>query len=159
MPIATSPPTGMTAAQKAITFYCSQATAELSNEVILNTMLSDTLVHSHDALVSSKSNASYEVLKTITLNIPIEKVRVKWTMIIDTGVTAKTKIYKNGVALGSEHTTTVNNTVESEDLTFSGNANDTLELWGYRSAGINKYGVHSFRLYATWGNSDVGVNS
>jgi len=149
MPIATSPPTGMTVAQKAAPFITLGSTAELTGEIVMTLSPSDTLQHSHDELVHIDM-AVYTKVKTITLAYAIAQCRIKFDMNASTGVTGYARIYKNGVAIGTERSTISSSMVTFTEDFAALNAvkNDTIELWAYRT-GANFANVQNFRLYFT----------
>jgi len=97
-------------------------------------------------------NGSYAVVKSIRIHADgIYRVSFDIKM-YNTG-TSYGKIYKNGVAYGTERSNATSTYVTfTEDLSFS--AGDTVELWRYNSGGGGTY-VRNFRLYAVEGTEIV----
>lgn len=139
------------------------AIAELSNKYAI----SDDLLHSHDAEYWGTA-ASYTKKKTITLDtlsLSPSTIRVKFDLKAESGTTGYGRVYKNGVAIGTEQSTTSTSYVTfSEDLSFE--MGDTLELWVKDgTAGSTFVGCVNFRVYGTTAvltlkeaveNSDMG---
>ena len=109
------------------------------------------VVTESDALIASSDTertepaTSYVKHKAIVVALP-GKYRVKFDLkSADTG-TVKGKIYKNGVALGTEQQTTgTTYETKSEDLDFE--ANDSVELYLMGAPGGNYSIARNFRLY------------
>ena len=71
-------------------------------------------------------------------------IRIKFDLLATSG-TAHGKIYINGIAAGTDQTTTSSSYVTySEDLSV--NNGDTIELWCYNSIPANS-NIRNFRLY------------
>lgn len=113
---------------------------------------SDTLKHSNDALKSA-TTTSYVKVKEILLVHPMPACRVKFDLYTDGGAYAAFgKIYKNGIAIGTERST--NNT---ETTTFSEDfadfvATDLIQVYAKRTPTAVAY-VQNFRLYYNRGIS------
>mgnify|MGYP000856854040 CR=1 FL=1 len=109
---------------------------------------SDNLLASHDAEQTMRGT-SYVKLKTIT--IPSGgQFRIKFDLHSSDGFTACARIYRNGVAVGTERRTTSSSYVtQSEDISGF-QAGDTVELWA-RMIGTSNWDVYvrNFRLYGT----------
>jgi hypothetical protein len=95
---------------------------------------SEDLRNSHDAEVGTYANTAYEKKKTITLDNGISGVLTfKFALWSNSGINETYgKIYKNGVALGTEqhHSDSGTYNTYSEDLNVGTmEAGDTLELW------------------------------
>ena len=118
---------------------------------------SDNLRASNDA-VASITSSSYTKLKSITVpkHYYSAILRVKFDMaeIPAGGPTAYGQVYKNGVAIGTEQSTTSGTYVTfSEDIDFGElNEGDTIELWAKDDAG-NTAMVEHFRIYGR----DIGL--
>lgn len=92
-------------------------------------LISDKLVLSHDA-VASMVGLTYVKQKTITLAMPTgtDTIRIKFDLKSGGWGTGFGRIYKNGVAVGTERSTNSSTyATHSEDLEFADG--DTLELW------------------------------
>ena len=90
------------------------------------------------------SYSTWTKLKAFT--VPISGTyRVKFSIIARTGDTGYGRIYKNGVELGTQQTSTngASYVVFSEDLVF--NAGETCELWGRGSTSWADF--TNFRMY------------
>lgn len=105
--------------------------------------------NSHDAEATSTS-ASYVKVKTITLTYGLVGVArflfdLK-TSDAGTPTPAYGRIYRNGVALGTEQSDVTGAYVtKSEDITQNWNPGDTVELW-VKIAGGNTVSVQNFRI-------------
>ncbi len=109
---------------------------------------SDTLRHSHDAEADTNLTA-YTKLKTITFASGLSaNYRVKFDLKGgDATHIGYGRIYKNGVALGTEQTDITGGYVtKSEDLTTTLSPGDTLELWAKIAPSGIVY-VRNFRVY------------
>lgn len=71
--------------------------------------------------------------------------RVKFTLWMTGGTTGRGRIYKNGVAFGTERTGTTTPTEYSEDLVFS--AGDLIQIYVIRDSGGDSIICSNFRLY------------
>jgi hypothetical protein len=122
-----------------------------SDTTLLQNAATNTLRHSHDAEATTLSN-TYAKLKTITFANGLRggfRVKFDYRQTDGTGTTAIARIYKNGVAVGTEagKTSTAYSTV-SEDFTISLGAGDTLELWAKTATGSTpSCKVQNFRVY------------
>ena len=120
---------------------------------VIAKVASDNLRNSHDVEAETASG-TYVKLKTMTFNAKLTgTIRVKFDLRDgDTG-TAYGKLYKNGVACGTEQSVSGPIAVtKSEDLTDTFSINDTLEVWGYVITGI-ACRISNFRLY--YDNADI----
>jgi hypothetical protein len=112
-------------------------------------LTSDNILQANDAVVAYSATVTYAKLKTIqllTLRRQRETIRTYFEMeTSNSTVTAYGRVYKNGVAFGTERSTTSTSYVSfSEDLLFA--EGDTVELWGHvSSTGYNEY-VRNFRI-------------
>lgn len=116
---------------------------------IINKAASANVRNSHDAEATSTS-ASYVKVKTITLsNGLVGQQRFLFdlkTSDAGTPETAYGRIYRNGVALGSEQTDVTGGYVtKSEDITQTWNPGDTCELWVKIGNG-DTVSVQNFRI-------------
>ena len=110
--------------------------------------ISSVVLHGHDAEGSSTST-TYVKVKTITISVlaptPIV-IRTYFEMRRGAGVDyVYGRIYKNGVAVGTEQST--NSTAfpsSTEDLSFA--EGDTLELWVNRGAATDAVHYRNFRV-------------
>jgi len=109
---------------------------------------SGTLRHSHNAEVNSTGN--YELVKTITFtNGLLGTSRIGFDTAMSGVGTSKARLYRNGVALGTDNNVTASYpTTETfaEDITQTWNPGDTLELRLYASAGVTTY-ASNFKVY------------
>ena len=162
MPLASGAPQGMTAAQKEVKYLTEGSTGELSNEVSLKYAVGEVLTHSHDAEASTDS-ASYVKLKTITLTKAFAMLRIKFDMKMESGgINAYGRVYKNGVAVGTEQGSASETYVTySEDITGNWAIGDTIELWGWNdwSGAARLTYVKNFRVFGMLIYSSIGSNS
>lgn len=108
---------------------------------------SDTLRYSSDAEVSTASG-TYTVVKTITLTQAVNAARIKFDIKSQAGVIAYGKIYKNGVAIGTEQSTTGTSfATKSEDITIAAGIGDSIQLYGKNDDGIHEVYYRNFRIY------------
>ena len=133
-------------------------------------VISDDLLHSHDAEASTAS-ASYVKLKTITLTglYPTPStLRIKFDMKGETVPGFEKvwgRIYKNGAGFGTEQeSSSTTYATFSEDLSFA--EGDTLEIWGREACiGADICYIENFRVYGTDKlslanaiiNTDIGI--
>ena len=122
--------------------------------------VSDTLRHSHDAEVSG-AYQSYEKVKTITFPDGIKgTLRFKWDMHCDSIFYCFGKIYKNGVAIGTQKGVDGGawETVIDDIDVGTVAAGETFELWLYQ-ANVDHDGFgKNFRIY--YDNDDpIAVDS
>ncbi|MCK4518415.1 hypothetical protein KAT92_06565, partial [Candidatus Babeliales bacterium] len=125
-------------------------------------VISDDLLHSHDGESYSASDA-YVKVKTITINTlsptPVT-LRIKFDIRTNNSpLHAYGRIYKNGVAVGTERSRNSTGYVTfSEDISFA--QGDTLELWVHRSGTCWCY-YRNFRVYGNdeWTLADAIENS
>lgn len=81
------------------------------------TIASDTLKHSNDAEKETGEDP-YTKIKEMALNAPLSACRLKFDLIkVGVAGAAFAKIYKNGVAIGTERTATETYVTHSEDFT------------------------------------------
>ena len=101
---------------------------------------------SHDAEIST-GELIYTKLKTITLGLPLgtQTIRIKYDHDSTTSPWGKSRIYKNGVAVGVDNTAGSNWATISEDIEFVNG--DTLELWGISNETGRILYVKNFRVY------------
>ncbi len=133
--------------------YAGLNSSGLFNNGNFSKVVSDNLRNSHDAEAETASG-TYVKLKTMTFNAKLTgTIRVKFDLRDGDIGTAYGKLYKNGVACGTEQSVSGSTPVtKSEDLTDTFSINDTLEVWGYVTGGP-ACRVSNFRLY--YDNSDI----
>ena len=111
---------------------------------------SNTLRHSLDAEASTAST-TYVSLKTITFSGGLSAwFRTKFDLKVSNGsYIAYGRIYKNGVAIGTEQaTSTIAYENYTQDLGHFLEPGDTLELWGHAQVGSGATAyVRNFRIY------------
>lgn len=115
---------------------------------LINKVASANLRNSHDAEATSVATA-YTKAKTITLtNGLVGQQRFLFDIKTAGGAaTAYGKIYRNGVALGTEQTDITGGYVtKSEDITQTWNPGDTCELWVKTSNAGQIVSVQNFRI-------------
>lgn len=113
----------------------------------------DTLTHSHDA-ESGSNSATYAKIKTITIDkllgagVSNATLRIKFDFRNTTaGQTTYGRIYKGGVAFGTERTTvSADYSTVSEDLSFA--EGNTIELW-YKEIGSGTARLRNLRVYVS----------
>jgi hypothetical protein len=117
---------------------------------LIDKQASDNLRHSHDA-VANNTSQTYAKMKTITFTNGVRGIlRVKFDVKLDAAETGVSygKIYKNGVAIGTEQTNgTTDYVTKSEDLTDTWLPGDTIELYGKTFTEGEHCYVKDFRLY------------
>lgn len=124
----------------------SDSTREIPHHI--NKVASANVRNSHDAAITTFSHAAYTKKKTITLtNGLIGNWRVLFDILSTNGIaTVVGRVYRNGVALGSQQTTTSATYVtKSEDLTQNCSPGDTIELWAYGLASAAA-SIRNFRI-------------
>lgn len=121
---------------------------------------SDTLQNSHDAEAGG-NYAAYTKVKTITINTSaFGSIRTSFDLRDSTaGKTSYAKIYKNGVAYGTEQSNTEVYATKTEDFTDDFVAGDTLELWIHRVWDVSNTYVRNFRLSYDFGKTISTTNS
>jgi len=110
---------------------------------------SDTLQQSNDDLTET-NNTSYTKLKEITCNVALANVRVKFALASEhTGVTVYGKVYKDGVAIGTERSrNTTSYATFSEDFATVA-VGSKLQIYGKTSNEPWFMYCKNFRLYFT----------
>lgn len=120
-------------------------TLNIGNAIIL----SDTLIASNDAN-KNITWGTYTLTKSIAIIKEIyvgSALRVKFDIGSGAGTTYG-KIYKNGIAVGTEKSKAGASATQTDDITFTDlKANDVIELWTYNNA--NNGTCANFRLYGT----------
>jgi len=131
-------------------------TANSINEILRNAGLgelmlpagiypTEDLVHSNDTEITGITDDVYTKKKEIVCSVN-GVIRVKFDYQQSGGITTYARIYKNGVAFGTEQSTSsLTYVTETEDLLFE--AGDTIELWMKRSTPSGAMAVRNFRLY------------
>ena len=121
-------------------------------ELVPSYAITTDLLHSNDPekLVTELVYAKVKEIQLIQEPYPFASLQ----FYIDTynigGNTVKVKLYRNGVAIGAEHTSNSDGTwaAFTDDIDFTDLAiDDTFEIWGYRTGGILGK-VRNFRVYA-----------
>lgn len=111
---------------------------------------SDTLVHSNDD-VKSMIVETYTKLKEVLLNQDIPACRIKFDIQEAAGGTAYGKIYKNGVAIGTEQSKLGSGyATKTEDFTDF-ESGDLIQIYGKAQAGGYTVYLKNFRFY--WDNT------
>ena len=112
-------------------------------------VIGNDILHSHDNEVESTSDV-YTKYKTITINklYPQSSViRIKFDFKSNLPYQSWARIYKNGVAFGTERTVSTNvYATFSEDLSFT--QNDTIEIW-LKGAGTVHAVCKNFRIHGS----------
>ena len=112
--------------------------------------ISADVLHSNDAekAVTGGTYAKRKEIELIKTPYPIGSLRISFAVYNLGATDVKCKIYRNGVAIGTERTS-VNDvwTTYEEDFDFTDlSTEDTFELWGYNTAGGILGKVREFRL-------------
>ncbi|MDO8673192.1 MAG: hypothetical protein Q7O66_17440 [Dehalococcoidia bacterium] len=131
-----------------IQFGNSIAAAGLQLPHVVNKAASANVRNSHDAEATTVAT-SYTKLKTITItNGLVGAARFLFDLkTAGGGATATARIYRNGVALGTEQTDVTGGYVtKSEDLTQTWNPGDTAEIYAKTSDGAQAAYVQNFRI-------------
>jgi hypothetical protein len=107
------------------------------------------LVHSNDTEQTTGAT-SYTKKKETRLNRSLQGIRIGFGLKRNVGGVAKAKIYKNGIAIGTERTNSAtpvgNYQTWTEDFTgFS--AGDLVQIYCYTDNGANTISVANFRFY------------
>ena len=112
---------------------------------IVDTILSDILQHSNDTTRTTIS-VTYEKLKEIALSTAITNCRVKYDVLVSANNSNEcARLYKNGVALGTERCSiAVEWTTFSQDFT-SFAAGDLIQV--YAKKAVTNVQVRNLRLY------------
>ena len=115
-------------------------------EAVRDVIVSETLKHSNDPSRPTSSD-TYVKLKEMLLNADMSPMRLKFTLSASVDHTVMGQIYKNGVAIGTEHTVTGTTTTFSEDFT-GWVAGDLIQIYAKRTAGATYTVTNSdMRLY------------
>jgi hypothetical protein len=136
-------------AEEALTGITDISGSGLNLPHAVNKAASANVRNSHDAEATSTSG-TYAKAKTMVINKGlVGQARFLFDIHTELGIgeTAYGRIYRNGVALGSEQTTTGNTyTTKSQDITQTWNPGDTCELYiKNNGGGLNTY-VRNFRI-------------
>jgi hypothetical protein len=122
---------------------------------------SNNLRNSHDAVISDNS-AVYKEIKTITFPNGLSGVqRIKFDMANENNINrVYAKIYRNGVALGTEQSTISSAyQTKSEDITQDWEPGDTCEVWINTDISADLCFIRNFRIYYDDGDPVVAVLS
>lgn len=126
--------------------YISNGTSYLSAGQSVSYSLTDDIILSHDAEVSTTSSSLVK-LKTITLSLPeTTTIRIKCAVKAVGGAgDAQCRVYKNGAAVSAIHYAVGENSYEafSDELEYADG--DTLELYAARAGTATCY-VKEFRV-------------
>lgn len=123
--------------------------AGLSLPHVVTKAASDTARNSHDAEATHTGDTTYTKVKTITLTNGLLGVArfvfdLKTSNVLNT---ANGRIYRNGVALGTEQSdVTGSYATSTEDLTQTWNPGDTAELWVKIDDAAQTVSVRNFRI-------------
>lgn len=113
---------------------------------------SDTLLASNDTQALFDPGTTYTIKKEIKIPTWVRSagLRIKFSIkTANAAATAYAKIYKNGVAWGTEQSNATTSYVEkSEDLTGFGGG-DVIQIWARMSVGGYGIYIQNFRVYGT----------
>lgn len=108
---------------------------------------SDNLRHSNNTEKTTVSN-TYAKIKEILINDSYYRIRIKFGLKNTGADTSYAKIYKNGVAIGTEQTNaTAAYVTKTEDIATSFAPGDLLQIYAHNTAGANTVYVNNMRLY------------
>ena len=115
-------------------------------------ILSDVLIGSNDTSASTAS-AAFNLLKTFTIVhdvYPITSLRIKHSLQrTGGGGVSHSRIYRNGVAIGIDHSEAGGPTEYTEDFNFTNlKVHDTISIYAYNTGGGNAV-ITNFRIYGT----------
>ncbi len=148
--------------QDAIKVYISPTVSENVTATIGTlTTASENLRYSADSENSSATQDTWVLLKEITITENIQDAQVKFD-IKGSGVGSAVfgKVYKNGVAVGSQLQSNADGTyiTVSENLTLSAVIGDEIQAYGYPRATLSAY-IKNFRIYFDGTGSSVSVSA
>jgi len=129
-------------------WYVYNGSTWVNLSTVISTIASDTLQFSNDTERHTAS-ATYVKLKEILINEAINAVRIKFDLKVSagSGIYVYGRIYKNGVAMGTERSTTSTSYVTfSEDFAGPFVAGDLIQLYGRKDTVYECY-VRNLRLY------------
>lgn len=127
----------------------AQNTGLTINEPV-NALAGAALWHANDTLRTHTGDTSTVKIKESTVYMP-GTYTIKFDAKFDAagGGTGNARVYKNGVALGTNRSLTTGFVTYSEDLgTFA--IGDLVQVFGGNSAAASTVSVQNFRLYAKW---------
>jgi len=115
-----------------------------AHHVPTTTIASDALRHSNDDLKATTSG-TYTKVKEVVLNQDLPACRLKYDS-QRTGSVGKARLYKNGVAIGTEQTLTLGFDTLSEDFSdwLSG---DLIQIYAYVGLPTEEAQVKNMRVY------------
>lgn len=122
----------------------------------LNYTPGDTLLCANDTYYArnTATYAQYNTIKLITTIYGLSKFRFKFDMRCssDGGGPVYARIYRNGIAVGTEQSSNVDDWATfSEDInTTNWRVNDTIELW-LKGPGVAAVQAENFRIYGAVG--------
>jgi len=116
--------------------YAAAAGVTVAEDVIA----SANLRNSNDTAKSTSSpSPTFVKIKEVKLNAALRLCRIKFDLRVTTGAgenTARARIYKNGVGIGTIQTnTTTTYVTKSEDFTLNGVADDLIQIYGCKISG------------------------
>lgn len=115
---------------------------------ILGTVADDTLQFSNDAEASTGSG-TYVKLREVEITEPTQTIRVKFDLKVNSagGTVAYGRIYKNGIAIGTEQTSVIATyATKSEDIVFNGVAGDLVQIYAKQTGGTLAF-ERNLRVY------------
>lgn len=116
----------------------------------LNMIAGTALFHSNDTLRTHTGDTSTVKIKESTIYMP-GTYTIKFDAKFDAagGGNGNARVYKNGVALGTNRSLTTGFVTYSEDLgTFA--IGDLVQVFGGNTAAASTVSVQNFRLYGAW---------
>ena len=119
--------------------------AVLGGDLLPAVAVGDILVLSADIERASATWDVYEKIKEFLIG-RTGAYRIKFEIKAATGASAKGRIYRNGVAVGTEQSVSNSYILKSEDIA-GWNSDDTCELWVLRIGEEGVVNVRNFRLY------------
>lgn len=119
--------------------------------IIHKCIASDVLRDSEDAVTNiSQTTYTKELEITVPAGIISGTLRIKFAINETSSGTSYGRIYKNGVAVGTQRSTLDSAyTTYSEDIS-DWQEGDTIELWAYHNIGSGNGNVKEFRVYCDY---------
>jgi hypothetical protein len=127
----------------------SPAYAALTSLRNFSSVASDNVAFANDAEVTTSSTAYVKVKEILAAEIPYGTIRVAFDLKSAAGATVYGKTYRNGVAIGAEHTQGVTSyATKTDDFTCTPplwNNGDLIQVYSKATAGETAY-VKNFRF-------------
>lgn len=136
----------------------SDGSGNITAGVAPATTASDSLKYSNDTEATT-SNTVYVLLKEITVTEDIVEARIKFDLRGTASHSGFGKVYKNGVAIGTEQEDSdAVYTTYTEDIVLNASSGDDIQVYGHAQT-PDDVGVKNFRIYFDYDYDNIYVTA